>query len=102
MTEINIDVIPATIVYYLLLLYSFVMWGRFILDLVRNFSRGWRPRGFTLVLSEIIYALTDPPIRLVRRIVPTIRIGGFALDFAWSIVMIVTLILLSIVTPFTY
>jgi YggT family protein len=101
-TEINIVVIPATIVYYLVLLYSFVMWGRFILDLVRNFSRGWRPRGFTLVLSEIIYALTDPPIRLVRRIVPAIRIGGFALDFAWSIVMIVTLILLSIITPFTY
>jgi YggT family protein len=101
-TEINIVVIPATIVHYALLLYSFVLWGRFILDLVRNFARGWRPRGSTLVLSEIIYALTDPPIRLVRRIVPPIRIGGFALDFAWSIVMIVTLILLSIISPFSY
>jgi YggT family protein len=101
-TEINIVAIPATIAYYLLLLYSFVMWGRFILDLVRNFARGWRPRGFTLVLSEIIYALTDPPIRLVRRLAPTIRIGGFALDFSWSIVMIVTLILLSITSAMSY
>lgn len=88
--------IPAAIVYYLLLLYFFVLWGRFVLDLVRNFSRGWRPRGVTLVISEIVFALTDPPIKLVRRVVPTIRIGGFALDFAWSIVIIVDLILLSV------
>ena len=88
--------IPASIAYYLLLLYFFVLWGRFILDLVANFSRGWRPRGFGLVVSEFVFALSDPPIRLVRRVIPTIRIGGFALDFAWSIVMIVTLILLSV------
>lgn len=88
--------IPASIVYFLLLLYFFVLWGRFILDLVRNFSRGWRPSGFALVVSEVVFALTDPPISLVRRVIPTIGIGGFALDFAWSIVMIVTLILLSV------
>jgi len=88
--------IPASIAYYLLLLYFFVLWGRFILDLVRNFSRGWRPHGLTLVVSEIVFALTDPPISLIRRVIPTIRIGGFALDFAWSIVMIVTLTLLSV------
>jgi YggT family protein len=88
--------IPANIAYYLLLLYFFVLWGRFILDLIRNFSRGWRPHGFGLIVSEVVFALTDPPIKLVRRVVPVIRIGGFALDFAWSIVMIVTLILLSV------
>ena len=88
--------IPASIAYDLLLLYFFALWGRFILDLVRNFSRGWRPHGLGLVVSEIVFALTDPPISLIRRVIPTIRIGGFALDFAWSIVMIVTLILLSV------
>lgn len=92
----NVFAIPASIAYYLLLLYFFVLWGRFILDLVRNFSRGWRPHGLGLVLSEIIFALTDPPLRLARRVVPTIRVGGFALDFAWSLVMIITLVLLTV------
>jgi YggT family protein len=92
----NVLAIPASIAYYLLLLYFFVLWGRFILDLVRNFSRGWRPQGFGLVLSEAIFVLTDPPIKLARRVIPAIRIGGFALDFAWSAVMIVTLVLLSV------
>ncbi len=93
---LNPFAVLARIAYYLLLLYFFVLWGRFILDLVRNFSRGWRPHGFGLVASEIVFALTDPPISLIRRAIPTIRIGGFALDFAWSIVMIVTLILISV------
>ena len=72
------------------------MWGRFILDLVRNIVRGWRPTGFVLLVSEFIYVVTDPPIKLVRRVIPTIRIGRLALDFSWSIVMIATLILLSV------
>lgn len=92
----NYFAIPAAIAYYLLLLYFFVLWGRFILDLLRNVSRGWRPHGFGLVLSEIVFALTDPPLTLARRLIPPIRIGGFALDFAWSALMIVTLVLLSV------
>ncbi|MCU1514644.1 MAG: hypothetical protein JWO10_1734 [Microbacteriaceae bacterium] len=84
----------ATVAYYLLLVYFFVMWARFILDLARTFLRDWRPRGFGLVVAEIIFALTDPPIRFVRRVVKPIRVGGMALDFAWSIVMLVVVVLI--------
>ncbi|WP_341769711.1 hypothetical protein [Agromyces protaetiae] len=27
----------------LLLIYFFIMWARFVLDLIRTFNRGWRP-----------------------------------------------------------
>ncbi len=86
--------IPANIAHYIFLLYFFVLWGRFVLDLARNFSRDWRPTGIGLVLSEFVFSLTDPPIRLVRRFVPSIRIGGAAIDFAWSIVMLFVVILI--------
>jgi YggT family protein len=86
----------AAIVYYLLLAYFFVMWARFILDIARNFSRGWRPRGFLLVLSEVVYTLTDPPIRTARRLVKPIRFGGMSLDFAWSLVMLVVIVLIYV------
>lgn len=92
----NVLAIPANIIYYLLLLYFFALWARFILDFARNFARNWRPRGGVLIFTEVVYAITDPPIKLVRRIIPTIRIGGIALDFAWSIVLIVVLILMSV------
>ncbi len=86
----------AGIFYFALLAYFFVMWARFIVDLAQNFSRNWRPRGFGLVVAEIVYTLTDPPIRAVRRVVPPFRIGPAALDFSWSIVMLVVIVLMYI------
>lgn len=74
-------------------LFIMVMWGRFIVDLIPMFSRGWRPRGFLLVISEIIFTITDPPIKAVRRLVPPLRTSGAAIDFSWSIVLIAAIIL---------
>ena len=87
----------AGILYAALLIYLLIMWARFIIDIVQVINRQWRPRGFALVLSEVTYLLTDPPIRLVRRLIPPIRAGGMALDFAWSIVMLVVIILIILV-----
>lgn len=86
----------AGIAYVVLLIYFFLMWVRFILDLVHNFSRNWRPRGFGLVLAELVLTVTDPPIRLVRRIIPPMRIGVAALDFSWSIVMLIVIVLMYV------
>lgn len=91
----------AVILYVLLLIYFFIMWARFILDLARNFVRNWRPRGFALIAAELAFSLTDPPIKLVRRIVPPIRVGGAALDFAWSIVMLAVIVLIYVTLGFS-
>ena len=92
--------IVATIVYVGLTIFFVLMWARFILDLVRVFARRWRPRGLALVIAEFVYVVTDPPITLVRRVVPPLRVGGAALDFAWSIVMLVVIILISVALGF--
>ena len=84
----------AGIIYAALLIYLLVMWARFILDIVQVLNRNWRPKAFLLVLSEVVYLITDPPIRFVRRLIPPIRAGGMALDFAWSIVMLVVIVLI--------
>jgi YggT family protein len=84
------------VLYYLLLLYLVVMFVRLALDLARSFIRGWRPKGAALVLSEVTYALTDPPIRVARRVVKPIRTGGMAMDFGWSIVMLAVVVLIYV------
>nr|WP_276511495.1 YggT family protein [Curtobacterium pusillum] len=83
--------------YFLLLLYFFVMWGRFALDMVQAYNRSWRPRGGLLVVSEVVYTVTDPPIRTVRKALPPLRMGPVALDFGWTIVMLVVIIAMTIV-----
>ena len=84
--------IIATVVYYLLLIYFFVLWARFVLDLVRTFARQWRPKGMGLVLAESTYVVTDPPIRFFRKVIPPLSMGPVAIDFGWSLTMLVVII----------
>ena len=86
----------GSIAYFVLLLYFFVLWGRFIVDLVRGVNRAWRPQGFVLVLIEFVYTLTDPPVNFFRRIFPPLRIGPIAFDFGWSLTMLCCIIAMSI------
>jgi len=86
------------VVYTILLVYFFVMWARFVLDLVRTFNRSWRPRGFMLVLVEGVYTVTDPLVRFFRRLVPPIRIGQVALDLGWSLAMLVVIVAMTAVS----
>ncbi|MFE6966090.1 MULTISPECIES: YggT family protein [unclassified Agromyces] len=86
------------LLYALLLIYFFVMWGRFVLDLVRAFNRSWRPKGFWLVVVEVVYSITDPPVKFFRRILPPIRIGQVALDLGWSLAMLVVILAMTIVS----
>jgi YggT family protein len=73
-----------------------LLWIRFIVDWVQVFARSWQPRGPVLVLLEVVYSITDPPIKAVRRIIPPIRLGSFALDLAFLIVMITAFVLKAV------
>ena len=77
-----------------LVVFFLVMWARLVLDWMRVLRPEWRPRGAALVAAETAYAITDPPIRVVRQIIPPIRVGGARVEFSWSIVMLVCLALI--------
>ncbi len=90
----------AYIVYLALSLYFLILFARFALDLVQALSRSWRPRGFLLVLAEIVYTVTDPPLRFFRRLIPPLRIGPIALDFGFTITLLIVIVAMNIVTRF--
>ncbi len=80
----------------ILFIYIVILLARLVLEYIPMFNREWRPRGFVLVLAEIVYTVTDPPIKLIRRVIPPLRIGGIAIDFGFAIVMFVCFLLLSV------
>jgi YggT family protein len=92
--------IVATILTIALNLFVLIMWARFVLDLVAMLAREWRPRGPLLIVAELVYTITDPPVKAVRRVVPPLRAGGIVIDFSWSIVLIAAIILGAIVSGF--
>lgn len=88
--------ILGNLLYFLFFMYFLVLWGRFIIDLVRGVNRAWRPQGFLLVLVEFVYTLTDPPVRFFRRLVPPLRIGPIALDFGFTLTMLCCIVGMSL------
>jgi len=81
------------------LLWAFIalLWIRFIVDWVQVFARSWSPSGPVLVLLEVVYSVTDPPIKTLRRVIPPLRLGSVALDLSFIIVLIAAYLLLNVV-----
>jgi YggT family protein len=77
-------------------LFLLLLFARFVVDWVQVFARSWTPKGFVLVLLEIIYSVTDPPIVFIRRFVPPLRLGAIALDTSFIIVLVACYLLLQL------
>jgi YggT family protein len=75
-----------------------MLWVRFVVDWVQVFARSWSPRGVLLVGLEVVYSVTDPPIKALRKVIPPLRIGNFALDLSFLLVMVIAYVLLYINT----
>lgn len=74
-------------------LYMMVLFARVILDWIQFFARGWRPRGILLIVANVLYALTDPPIRWIGRFIPPLRVGGgMAIDVGFMVLFLVLML----------
>ena len=78
----------ASIVSSLLYLYLLILLVRVVIDWVQMLARGWRPTGALLVLANLVYGLTDPPLRWLRRVVPALRLGGGGIDLSFLVLVI--------------
>ena len=72
---------------YVLYVYILVILARFVIDMTRQFARAWRPAGVAAVGIEVVYLATDPPIKLIRRVIPPVRIGSVSLDLSIMILL---------------
>jgi YggT family protein len=89
--------IVGTVLVALLYLFLLLLIGRLILETLQQFARSWRPRGVLLVLAEVTYTLTDPPVKLLRRVIPPVRVGTVALDLSFTVLFFVVVIAISVV-----
>ncbi len=90
----------ASVVYLVLWLFLALLFVRFIVDWVQVFARSWTPTGPILVVLEIVYTITDPPILFFRRFIPPLRIGSVALDLSFMIVLVICYLLLIVARSF--
>lgn len=86
-----------TIIRWLLGVYVSVLFARMIIDWVLVLSRGWQPRGVVNDIFRVIYGLTEPPLRFLRRYVPSIPLGPIALDVSFIVLYFIIIVLQAII-----
>ncbi|ATG52513.1 YggT family protein [Brachybacterium vulturis] len=86
----------AGALYLAVLIYLIVLIARLVLEWIQSYAREYRPSGLVLVLFEVVYTLTDPPVKGLRRLIPPLRIGAVSLDLSLMLLLIVGWILLRV------
>jgi YggT family protein len=73
--------------------YLVVLIARIILSWITAYARSWSPTGILLVVAEGVYSATDPPLRFLRRYIPSVRLGSVALDLSFMLLFLVVYVL---------
>ena len=96
--------IAATVIgvllYRLLEIFFYLLLARVIIDYIMIFSRSWQPRGFVLMLVDVVFRITDPPMRFVRRFVPPLRIGQVSFDIGFLVLFFAVQIAMGLALNF--
>lgn len=71
-----------------------LLWTRMVLDWVRVGARRWVPSGPAAVAIDGVYTVTDPPVKLMRRVIPPVAIGGARIDIGFMVLVLVLSLLL--------
>ena len=72
-------------IHWVLWSYLAILTVRMVLSVLPLLIRQWEPRGVLLVIAEFTYTVTDPPLRFLRRFLPTVRLGTLALDLPFVV-----------------
>jgi YggT family protein len=81
---------------WVLLAFFLMLVARFVLSLIVMFAPQWHPKGPLLLVFELIYSVTDPFLRPLRRILPPIGAGGIRIDLSMLMLFVLVSLAMSI------
>ncbi len=82
---------------FVLLVFFILLIARLVFDYVMMFARSWRPSGVAAAGLEVVYSVTDPPLKALRRIIPPLRLGNFSIDLGFMVLLFVVYVLMQVV-----
>jgi YggT family protein len=86
---------------FVLLVFFILLIARLVFDYVMMFARSWRPSGVAAVGLEVVYSVTDPPLKALRRVIPPLRLGNFSIDLGFMVLLFVVYVLMNLVNAAT-
>jgi YggT family protein len=77
---------------------QFLLVARAVLDWTATLAGPSVPGSFRSKLSGGVFALTEPILAPVRRILPPLRVGGMAIDLAFIVVFVAIIVIRSLIS----
>ena len=89
------------VVYLVLYAFFLLLLARLVMEYVLIFARRWQPGRGAAAGMELVWSVTDPPLKALRRVIPPLRIGTVSLDLAFMALLFIVFVLLNVVVgPF--
>lgn len=88
--------IPLQILHIALEVFILTLVARFIMSFVLTTGRRWRPARSSAAALEVVWSVTDPPLKALRRVIPPLRLGTVSFDLS-SILLFLILIVLQMI-----
>lgn len=89
--------IIGQVLYLALFFFLLVLLGRFVMGWVLAFGRRWRPGRGAAATLELVWSVTDPPLRALRRVIPPLRVGTVSVDLSALVLLLILYVLMNVV-----
>lgn len=85
------------VLYLLVYLFLLTLLARFVLSAVLQYGRRWQPSRGASAGLEVVWSVTDPPLKALRRVIPPLRIGTVSFDLASLVLLVILFVLMRFV-----
>ena len=89
--------IPLQALYLMLYALILALFARFIMSFVLTAGRRWRPGRGSAAALEVVWSVTDPPLKALRRVIPPLRLGTVSIDLPSILLLLILFLLKSLV-----
>ena len=83
--------------YLVLYIFWLTLLVRFVLGFVLSFGRRWHPGRAAAASLEVVWSVTDPPLKALRRMIPPLRLGTVSVDLSALVLLLILYVLMTFV-----
>lgn len=89
--------IIGQVAYLVLFFFLLILLGRFVMSTVLAYGRRWHPRRGAAAALEVVWSVTDPPLKQLRRVIPPLRVGTVSVDLSALVLLLILYVLMTVV-----
>jgi YggT family protein len=89
--------IIGQVTYLALYFFLLILLGRFVMSTVLAYGRRWHPGRGAAAALEVVWSVTDPPLKQLRRVIPPLRVGTVSVDLSALVLLLILYVLMTVV-----